>query len=121
MCGYGLRSSATKIFISNLMTQPGETSGLSAAQHIRDLEVYAPQVHFAHVILNSQPISNEQRSRYALEGSEQIGLDEGELIARSFDTNIIYANLLDDGEKVRHDPKRLAVAVLSCVRAMAAA
>lgn len=108
------RSSATKIFISNLMTQPGETSGLSAGQHLRELRRCAADIEFDHVILNSQAISDEQRTVYALEGSEQIGLDEGEAIIAACGANIVYANLLDDGEKVRHDPERLAAAVLSC-------
>jgi uncharacterized cofD-like protein len=109
------RSRATKIFIGNLMTQPGETNGLSAAEHLVRLKEHAPAVHFDRVILNSQPISAEQRNKYSAEGSEQIGLDEGSSISETFDTCVVYANLLDDGEKVRHDPRRLAKAIVSCV------
>jgi uncharacterized cofD-like protein len=115
------RSSATKVFISNLMTQPGETSGLSAAAHLHELGKYAPNVIFDHIILNAQTISDEQRTRYALEGSEQIGIDEGKAVAEACGANVVYANLLDDGEKVRHDPERLAAAVLSSVSVMATA
>jgi uncharacterized cofD-like protein len=115
------RSAAKKIFISNLMTQPGETSGLSAAEHLLELRKYPPNVAFDHVILNSQAISGEQRTRYELEGSEQIGIDEGKDVADACGANIVYANLLDDGEKVRHDPERLATAVLSCAGVMATA
>jgi len=115
------RSSAIKVFISNLMTQPGETSGLSAAAHLHELGKYAPNVIFDHIILNAQTISDEQRTRYALEGSEQIGIDEGKAVAEACGANVVYANLLDDGEKVRHDPERLAAAVLSSVSVMATA
>jgi len=111
------RSRATKLFIGNLMTQPGETTGFSATHHIRELKRYAPAVAFDHVLLNQQSISAEQRERYRLEGSEQIGLDEGEAIERECRANIVYANLLEDSEMVRHDPQNLAKAVISCAEA----
>src|SRR5262245_15103138 len=39
-------SSATKIFVSNLMTQPGETDGYNALQHLEALRKYAPEISF---------------------------------------------------------------------------
>jgi uncharacterized cofD-like protein len=111
------RSRATKIFISNLMTQPGETSGFSAAHHVKELKKYAAEIAFDHILLNGQAITAEQRERYRLEGSEQIGLNEREAIERECRANIVYANLLEDGEMVRHDPQKLANAVISCAHA----
>jgi len=111
------RSRATRVFVSNLMTQPGETSGFSAMHHLGELQKYTPEIRFDHVILNDQVVSREQRERYFAEGSEQIGIDEGAAIASEFGVNVVYANLLDDGEKVRHAPGRLAGSVLSCARA----
>jgi 2-phospho-L-lactate transferase/gluconeogenesis factor (CofD/UPF0052 family) len=99
------------------MTQPGETSGFSAMHHLGELQKYTPEIRFDHVILNDQVVSTEQRERYFAEGSEQIGIDEGAAIASEFGVNVVYANLLDDGEKVRHAPGRLAGSVLSCARA----
>jgi uncharacterized cofD-like protein len=110
------RSRATRVFVSNLMTQPGETSGFSATHHLRELQKYAPAVRFDHMILNDQIISAVQRERYRAEGSEQIGIDEGTAIASEYGVNVVYANLLDDGEKVRHQPGRLAGSIMSCAR-----
>ena len=108
------KSKAVKIFINNLMTQPGETNGLTAADHLRVLQQYVPNISFGFVILNNQHITAEQRRRYLIEGSQQIGLNELESISRACDANVVYANLLVGGEKVRHDPKRLADTILSC-------
>lgn len=108
-------SRAVKIFVNNLMTQPGETTGLSAVDHLRELRQYAQNIRFDHVIINDQPISAGQRERYSAEGSEQIGLDEGESISQAYGANVVYANLLEGGEMVRHDSKKLAEAILSCV------
>jgi hypothetical protein len=90
-------------------------------KHISELRKYAPEIVFDQVILNSQTISDEQRISYALEGSMQIGIDEGKAISDDCRANIVYANLLGDGEKVRHDPERLAAAVLSCASVTATA
>jgi uncharacterized cofD-like protein len=107
-------SKAIRIFVSNLMTQPGETSGFSATHHLSELDKYAPEIKFDYVILNNKPISDEQAERYKIEGSQQIGLSEGEEIVSACGAKVVYANLLDDGEKVRHDPKKLTNTILSC-------
>lgn len=107
-------SGAVKVFVCNLMTQPGETEGLSARRHLEIVREYAPGLQFDCVILNSQPISDLQLSRYEIEGAQQIGVHgsiSGDLIEGA---RIVYGNLLDAGEKVRHDPAKLAKTVLDC-------
>lgn len=108
-------SSATKIFICNLMTQPGETDGYSARQHLVTVKQYAPEIHFDYVVVNNRRIDAHQAELYAAEGAYQIGLTEDSSdIAVEGDTEIIRADLLDRGEKVRHDSDRLARVVMSC-------
>src|SRR5215510_14902551 len=51
------QSSATKIFVSNLMTQPGETDGYSARAHLETVRKYEPEIHFDFVIVNNRRIS----------------------------------------------------------------
>src|SRR5215510_2847790 len=70
------QSQATKIFINNLMTQPGETDGYNARQHLETVKTYAPEIHFDFVIVNSKRISQEQTVRYAADHAFQIGVDE---------------------------------------------
>jgi len=111
-------SRATKIFICNLMTQPGETDNYSARQHLETVKSYAPEIHFDFVVVNDKRITPEQVERYALEGAQQIGIDDdllesiADLLDRS--TRVIRANLLEDGEKVRHDSRLLASIVIEC-------
>jgi uncharacterized cofD-like protein len=112
-------SRATRIFICNLMTQPGETDNYTARQHLETIKTYAPEIHFDFVIVNDRRITNEQAERYALEGAHQIGMDNDDSvdsIASVLDqsTVVIRANLLEDGEKVRHDSALLARVVLAC-------
>ena len=53
--------------------------------------------------------------RYAAEGAYQIGIDDNQIDeALDQTTEIVYADLLYDGEKVRHNSDRLAQVVLNC-------
>ena len=108
-------SRATKIFICNLMTQPGETDNYTARQHLETVNSYAPEIHFDFVIVNDRRITREQEQRYALEGAHQIGIGDDaidNLLDQS--TRVIRTNLLEDNEKVRHDSALLARVVFAC-------
>ncbi len=107
-------SAAVKIFICNLMTQPGETDGYSAHRHLNIVREYAPEIDFDFVLVNNRPISAVQAERYASEGAEQIGV-HGSVSPKTVEgAEIVYGNLLDDGEKVRHNPEKLAQVALLC-------
>ena len=108
------RSSATKVFISNLMTQPGETEGLTARRHLEIVKEYAPEIDFDFVIVNNFPIRNTQAARYLDQGAEQIGIGDSITPDSIEGARIIYGNLLDGGRKVRHNPAKLADVVMLC-------
>lgn len=107
-------SLATKIFVCNLMTQPGETEGFSARRHLEIVREYAPEINFDHIVVNNMPISAEQAVRYGGEGAIQIGVHESISPTSIEGAEIVYGNLLDDGEKVRHHPERLSRVVMLC-------
>jgi uncharacterized cofD-like protein len=104
-----------KIFICNLMTQPGETDGYTARQHLEVVQTYAPQISFDYVIANNRLISAEQAALYAADGAYQIGMHD-RMLEKEFGakTEIIRADLLDEGEKVRHSPEKLARVIVAC-------
>jgi uncharacterized cofD-like protein len=108
------QSPATKIFVNNLMTQPGETDGFTARAHLETVRQYAPEIHFDFVVVNDRRISKEQAELYAVEGAHQIGIDDPIEDALDQTTEIVRADLLDGGEKVRHNADRLAEVVLGC-------
>ena len=108
-------SRAIKIFICNLMTQPGETDGYTARKHLEVVRRYAPEIEFDFVVVNDRPISREQAECYAAEGARQIGLTD-RMLEEEFgdEAEIVRADLLDEGEKVRHSPEKLAGVILAC-------
>lgn len=108
-------SDATKIFVSNLMTQPGETDGYTAAQHLEVVRKYAPEIHFDFVLVNDRRITPAQAALYGADGAQQIGIEDVVLDSACAETTeLVRADLLDDDEKVRHNSERLARVVLAC-------
>jgi uncharacterized cofD-like protein len=106
-------SPAVKLFICNLMTQPGETDGMTSRKHLAVIRDYVSLIQFDHILINNAPITLEQAKRYEHEGAEQIGI-HGSISGEFIDgANVVYDNLLDEGIKVRHAPDKLAKAVLS--------
>ncbi len=108
-------SRAVKMFICNLMTQPGETDGYTARRHMEVVKSYAPEIEFDFVVVNDRHVSPEQAEAYAAEGARQIGLTDHEF-EREFgaEAEIVRADLLDEGEKVRHSPEKLSKVILAC-------
>jgi uncharacterized cofD-like protein len=105
-------SPAKKIFICNLMTQPGETDGLTARRHLEIIREYAPNLNFDYLVVNDRAISPEQAELYTRDGAEQIGV-HGSIDEQVIEgAEVVRANLLREGPLVRHDPERLAETVL---------
>ncbi len=107
-------SKATKIFICNLMTQPGETEGFSARRHLEIVKKHIPQIEFDYVIVNNHPINSTQARRYENQGARQIGVADSITPHTIEGAEIIYGNLLDVNKKVRHHPDKLAQVVMLC-------
>jgi 2-phospho-L-lactate transferase/gluconeogenesis factor (CofD/UPF0052 family) len=97
------------------MTQPGETDGYTARKHLETVKCYAPAINFDYVIVNNRLISEEQAARYSAEGAQQIGLSDHLLEDEfSHEAEIVRADLLDEGEKVRHSPEKLSRVIIAC-------
>lgn len=107
---------ATKVFIGNLMTQPGETDGFGFSEHLETIKSYAPQIRFDYAIVNDRAISTAQAELYRADGAFQIMLesDTAKLVCGDA-IEIVRADLLERGEMVRHDSARLAQIVIACV------
>lgn len=98
-------SGAARIYIANLMTQPGETQGLSLADHIRVIFHHARHKIIDWVIVNRQPVSEAVARRYRLSGAEPLLAEAGEL--QRMGLRCVFDNLLAEHGVVRHDSERL--------------
>ena len=107
------RSRALKVYVCNLMTQPGESRGFSAADHLRALHEHAGRRLFDVAILNTQPVSSRLRRRYAAERSAPVVNDLAGVRALGVDP--VLANVLVEERVARHDADHLAKLLLKLV------
>lgn len=103
------KSRALKVYIGNLMTQPGETTGLTAADHLEAIHRHAGCGLFDGVILNNAPIPDDVLSRYRNQGAEPVVTDLRRI--RKMGLRVMQRPLLARAKVVRHDPDLLAKAV----------
>ena len=104
------RSSATRVYIANLMTQPGETSHYSVSDHVHAIYEHAGRPLFDYVIVNSAAISPRLLRRYKAEGAEPVAPSLPELAQMGL--KCIEADVLQQDEVVRHDQTALAELLL---------
>ena len=100
------KSSAPRVYIANLMTQPGETTQYSQADHLRAVRAHTPKPVVDWVVANRQAISPEVARRYRRKGAAQVIVDLGELQKQGY--RVILDNLLEEHGVIRHNPRRLA-------------
>ncbi len=111
------RSRAARVYICNLMTQPGETTNYSAADHLRTIYEHCGFPVFDYILLNTKPVSTPLRKRYLAQRSRSVEFNVAEL--EKLGVSVVTANLLSEGrsrpdgeKKIRHHSDRLANAVV---------
>lgn len=108
------RSRALKACLINLMWQPGETSGFLASDHVEAIHAHAGLNLVDIAILNNRPIGAELLRKYEMEHALPVENDVERL--REMDVEVVAADLLRDGDKVRHDPAATAAVVMDLAR-----
>ncbi|MEM7590230.1 MAG: gluconeogenesis factor YvcK family protein [Cyanobacteria bacterium P01_A01_bin.83] len=106
-------SEVPRIYICNIMTQPGETEGYSVADHIREIDRVSKRKLFDAVLVHRKPPSPRSLEHYALENSHPVELDRQE-IAR-LHRRIVMANVMEEDlvtGHVRHSSSQLARVLL---------
>jgi uncharacterized cofD-like protein len=104
------RRKARVILLLNLMTQPGETDGMMGSAHFAAIERHAGAGLVDAVLVNSSPIPEDLLFLYASTGSELVRVEREGIEGKG--ARVIAADLLADGDLIRHDPRKLALAVL---------
>src|SRR6185503_11823762 len=85
-------SRANKLYIQNIMTQPGETEGYSVADHVQVLAEHCGGIVFPTVLLNNRRPSPELLARYGAEHATVVEIDHERLQAMGL--NIVERDLL---------------------------
>ncbi|NLW41114.1 MAG: YvcK family protein [Tissierellia bacterium] len=101
---------APKVYIANIMTQPGETDGYTVLDHVDGILTHSRDDLLDYVIVNTEKIPRGILERYTLDGSEPVILKEGEEdILKSKGIQVIKENLVDiKKDYIRHDALKLS-------------
>jgi uncharacterized cofD-like protein len=100
------RSKAPRVYIANLMTQPGETTGYALSGHLDAIQRHVRGRVIDFVVANRKSISPEVERRYLKQGAERVTVDLPDL--KKHRVRVILDSLLEEHGVIRHDSKRLA-------------
>ena len=105
------QSKATRVYVANLMTQPGETAHYSVADHVRAIYEHTRPNLFDLAVINRTAVSRQLLRRYRAQGAEPVDPSlEG--LARMGLPYVTGDFLRQDGV-VRHDETRLSEVLLA--------
>jgi uncharacterized cofD-like protein len=104
-------SRAKRVYIANVMTQPGETQNYSVADHVRTIYEHTRRVLFDCVVINRTPISARLLRRYAAQGAEPVDPSFKELDAMA--VKYVTGDVIQQDKVIRHDQLRLTKLLLN--------
>jgi uncharacterized cofD-like protein len=104
------KSDALKIYVCNIMTEPGETDEYTASEHIQGIFDHTCKQLFDYCIVNDKEIDSDTLRRYVSEGYEPVKLDE-EKIAK-LGVELVKCELVSPEKAlIRHDSDKLATRI----------
>ena len=114
---------APKVYICNVMTQPGETDGYGLIDHVQAILDHSREDLLDYVIVNTEEIPEETLNKYTTDGSAPVIAKEGdEEILNSKNIELISDNLIDiKKDYIRHDNIELSKLLINIVRSKATA
>ncbi|GIP17828.1 gluconeogenesis factor [Paenibacillus montaniterrae] len=101
-----VESTAVKLFVCNVMTQPGETDNYSVSDHLDAIYDHIGHHLFDYVIVNNGEIPPHVESKYAEIGAKAVQLDIDEVTKRGY--QVIADQLVLFRTFLRHDAERLS-------------
>ena len=112
-----VESSATLIFVLNLMTERGQTDSFTASDHLRPfVEYLGDKNKLAYMIANKDGLTNEVVEIYGSEGQEHVSMDEDKCKQVAPNLIIISEQLAAYSKRshlLRHNPDKLAQLILN--------
>ncbi|MEA3313250.1 MAG: uridine diphosphate-N-acetylglucosamine-binding protein YvcK [Caldisericota bacterium] len=101
------RSRAKKVYVSNIMTEPGETDHFTAYDHIKVITDILGDNVVEYALLNKMELSNTVAKKYMGAGAEVVEPNISE-IQKTKIKCIVKNFTLERGDVVRHNPEKLA-------------
>ncbi len=105
------KSKAKKIYVCNIMTQPGETTGFSASDHVKALLDHAVYPNILDAVMVNNSLPDDLNKDYEASNSYPVEIDTENI--KKLGINIVSTRLYEENDQkyVRHSPGRLARAI----------
>lgn len=103
-------SKAMKVYICNVMTQPGESDAFSASEHVAAIQLHAKAKAFDYVLVNTGVPSQSAIDKYRGVGQHFVEPDVDRVRAMGY--RVLTADLLNESDYLRHDPMRVAARLM---------
>lgn len=103
---------AKKVYICNLMTKPGETSGYNAQDHISEILKYLKGDYLDYIVISdNKNLSMDAILRYSKK--KQFPVEAGRLagIKKITKAKIVFADVSHERELIRHDSDKIALQI----------
>lgn len=105
-----MNSRAKKVYVCNIMTQPGETLGYTASQHLDAIERHSERGIADYIVINDAPVPEDVLRLYAAENASAVEDDTDALAGR---VKVLHGRLfLVQNGQIRHNFSRLARAIV---------
>ena len=106
-----LKSDALKLYICNVMTQPGETENYTAQDHIKAIFTHGGGKMFDYCLINNSEVSDEALEKYAKDGAVPVAADTCQI--EKMGVCPVFANVAGYSDSFfRHNPWLLAAEIM---------
>lgn len=103
-------SAALKVYVCNVMTQPGESDSFTAADHVKAIEENVGRRVFDYVLVNKGEPTDVLLERYHEVGQDVVLPDVDRIKAMGYKP--VTRKLISETDVVRHDPHRVADGIM---------
>lgn len=108
------KSKAKKIYIVNIMTQPGETTGYTASKHVDAIIKHANEKVIDYVVINTGTIPKNLLYRYHDDGAAPVFCDSEKIKQMGY--TVVKGNMINYTDYIRHSPKKLAKILIDIIQ-----
>ncbi len=108
-----IKTQAPCVYCCNIMTQPGETTGFTASDHVIAIEEHVGYKFIDKIIVNDETVEDNTYERYCDQNAGLVKVDED--ILNQMNIEVIKSRLVSYNEagKVRHNTKKVAATIFS--------
>ena len=108
------KSDAVKIYVSNIMTQPGETDSYTVSDHIKALFKHGGNGIVDYVVVNKGKIEKDMEGKYKEEASHIVEIDNEDI--KNLNVKIIESDFVSiKNGLIRHNSEKLASILIETI------